>query len=195
MPIRRFTSDEAAASALREALAGMYPALVVFFRKRLPAHWYDGARDLAQETLLAAFAAVSRTDGDEVRDLTQYVLGIARKKASDALRDEYRRRTVTLDEVGDQHFLSRMTEITAERQLYEAEWRAKWMRALRKLRPVERDILRLRFIERMGNSEACHRLGIPPEEGSRLKYRALEKLRFLLRVKKRDRTVSPLRRL
>jgi len=194
VPVRRFEPQRAGEAGARETLLAMYPALLTFFRRRLPAHRNDEARDLTHDTLLAAWAAVARSEPGVIHDLTHYVIGIARNKYQDALREAYRSGGPSVDATEVDGYTARLQEAAAERQLLEAEWKARWTRSLRKLRPGEREILRLRFVEEIGNAEACRRLGISPYEGSRLKYRALEKLRFLLRVKKSVKKWSPLGR-
>jgi RNA polymerase sigma-70 factor (ECF subfamily) len=174
-------SDEGRPAATGGELLRTYPALLAFFRRRLPAHRQAEAEDLAHETLVAAWSTLGRGGDGTVHDSVSYLLGIARNKFNQVLRDEYRSRDVALDGIpGDEHGFA--VRHATEHELLEAEWREELRRALGKLRSRERDMLHLRFFEGLGNEEASRRLGMPPEAGSRLKYRALERLRHFLRA-------------
>lgn len=155
-----------------------YSGLVAVFRARLAATRKDDAEDLAQEALLAAWRAVT-TKGGGIQELSSYLQGIARYKFEDYLRAAYRDREEITPGRSSDGFRERLS--TGERRLFERERRERLHGAVERLAPREREFIKLRYFEGMAHEEACDALGIPPEEGSQLKYRTLAKLRFLLR--------------
>ena len=156
-----------------------YPAVLTFFRARLPRHRSHDAQDLAHDTVIAATETLVRSGRAAVEDLASYVLGVARHKFNDALRAGYRRdRRATSDENELVRAIeSRFAETAAEQQLIEEERHRALRAALDTLAPREREFLRLRYIEGLDHESACRKLGITPAAGSRLKYKALERLR------------------
>jgi len=158
----------------------LYAIVLAFVRHRLPARWHLQAQDITQDTLMEAWCALARSDARAVRDLRPYAIGIARHKIHDAVLKEARRRIVSIDIL-----LERELEQRAERSdtcSRAGDWGARLMRAIQRLRPVEREIVLMCFIDCLSHQEACRRIVVTPDEGSRLKYRALQKLRWLLRV-------------
>jgi RNA polymerase sigma factor (sigma-70 family) len=184
-------ADEGSAkhATVQKALIHSYPALLSFFRARLPSYLRAQAEDLAQETLLAAWTTLTGLNANEVKELIPYLLGIARHKCNDALREAYREKDLKSDIVSD-GFRCRLSVAASESGGVEARLLGRLARSISKLKPIEQSVLHARFFEELGNEEACRQLGILPEEGSRLKYRALEKLRVLLRARKTGRKAS-----
>ena len=172
-------------------MIGCHPALVAFFRRRLPRGRAGEAEDLAHDTLIAAWVALARGGGDPVRDTVPYVLGIARNKCNRALRAGYGVKDVPLDPTETEGACSLAARDVADYRAVELEWREALAWALGRLAVLVRSFLYLRFFEGMDNEGACRRLGILPDVGSRIKYRALEKLRYLLGTPARSSKVVP----
>lgn len=166
------------------ALLRVYPALLAFFRHHLPAARRQEAEDFAQEVLLVGWAALAKDGLLAVRDPVQYVLGIARHKCADQARKRTLEEGLPQAETEDTRFKQRLVGAAAERTLLEEEARRSLQRALARLPGPEREFIRFRFFEGMGNDEASRRLGLRPDEGSRVKYRALKSLRAILEREK-----------
>ena len=69
---------------------------------------------------------------------------------------------------------------SAEHRLVEQEQVAELALAMQTLRPRDRQILQLLYLEGLGNAAVAARVGLSPDETSRVKYRALERLRKIL---------------
>ncbi len=171
------TDGVAAAVDLASILSKTQPELIAWFRRRLPQHRRDEAQDLAQETLLAAWTVI-RAGSQDVRHMARYLRSIARNKLCDSLRRNRRRSAVSIDDAESDALPFLIPPGSIDGLLLEAERRARIARALLCLDQMERKLLTLRYFNGLQNAEACRMLGIRPEEGSRLKYRALEKLRL-----------------
>jgi RNA polymerase sigma-70 factor (ECF subfamily) len=171
------TGDAPGPAGSGETTEWALPALTAFFRHRLPRSRHHEVEDFVQETVLAFWIAVSGRKRRFVHDPAAYLLSIARHKALDALRREYRRRESPIEDVPPE-LLDRFTTVEAAHDALERSIADRLARALQRLQPIERDVLTLRFIEEVSNAAACRQLGIPPDEGSRIKYRALAKLRL-----------------
>lgn len=167
-------------SELRRSILRNYPAILAFFRARLAGGRTDHAEDLAQDTMVAALTALSDPGTDEIQDPAPYVLGIARRKLADLIRDGYRRPTVPLLVRSDETIKSVILKASAEHRLVEREQVARLATAMRDLDSRDRLVLRLRYDEGLGNADVAARVGLSPDETSRVKYRALEKLRKIL---------------
>ncbi len=156
-----------------------YPELLAFFRRRLPLDAREDAQDLCQETLMAALRS-QRAALPTMRRPDQYVRGIAVHKLQDAMRRRYRRRTVPLELTDTATEIFHHTEANPEARIIESEARQELMRALEHLDGRERGLLELTYFSAVGHHQACERLGVSTAAGSRLKYRALQKLRRTL---------------
>jgi RNA polymerase sigma factor (sigma-70 family) len=164
---------------LESELRAAFPALRVFFRHHLPLDRRDEAEDFAQETLLAAWRALA-LDAKVATHPTRYLLGIARHKCLDAKRRDGNQ-ALLKPLPGEKIIAEELAMASAENVLMHAQIRRRMVAALAKLPPDERMLLHLCFLEGIPHGEACRHLGITPPEGSRLKYRAIERMRFLLR--------------
>ena len=158
------------------------PILLDFFRRRLPAHHRELAEDLSQETLLAMLRALEAGKIEGVTDRTSYALGIARRKFNDLLRIQYRENRMLEGSGRAGGSSAPARERDVEEGVLHAEWRRLLHKALRRLNREERELLLLLFFLDLDHREACRQLKISSPQGSRLKYRAIEKLRFELRV-------------
>ena len=154
-------------------LVAFIPALSLFFRKHLSYKLWGHIEDLVHETLLDALSGAAMTDS--VRNLKAYVLGIARHKLQRFIQETPR--FVTLDDDDDIPFSAHVAQVLAAARLIDRERRKIVREELGHLSSIERRVLELRYDdEGVSNAEAARRLGIPPDECSRMKYRALEKL-------------------
>lgn len=167
-------------SDLRRAILRNYPATIAFFRARLAGRRTENVEDLAQDTMVAALGALSDPGSVEIQDPASYVLGIARRKLADLIRDDYRRPTVPLLVRSDETIKAMILAASAEHRLVEREDVVRLAAAMQDLHPQDRQVLRLRYIDGLGNAEVAARVGLSPDETSRVRYRALEKLRKLL---------------
>jgi len=120
---------------------------------------------------------LQRGGGDGIRDRISYVHGIAKHKLQDRLRMIRTAREVPAEERVDDKIGAMLRQVSAEHELIETERRQKVVEGLKNLSPQEREFLMLRYYLDLSNDEACRRLKIAPEVGSRLKYNALEHLR------------------
>ena len=69
----------------------------------------------------------------------------------------------------------------AQERIEDRERRERLMKALQRLPASYRKLLELRYLKELSNEEAARKLRIRPEQASRRKYKAIEKLRDLLR--------------
>ncbi|MFQ5701948.1 MAG: RNA polymerase sigma factor [Acidobacteriota bacterium] len=161
------------------ALLRAIPALLVYFRHNLPACLRDEAEDYVQETLLAAWGALT-SDGEGVVDPVGYLLGIARHKCLDGFRRKARREAVRSSIDDSPAFASRIEQATAEQHILHAEQVDRIRSVLNCLPTAQPEALRLRYLRSLGNAEAAQRMGVSCAEESRLKYRALVRIRLLL---------------
>lgn len=165
---------------LEAGLSGRtYSALLGFFRRRLPRAGLDCAEDLCQETMLAAWLG-TENGAQAVRSPGHYLRGIAVRKLCDQLRWEYRRSALTLEPIDLRPGREPRSEDDPELRLMAAESRAALLRALDRLPAPEEWLLRLCLFEGCSHGEACRRIGISKEQGSRMKYRAIRRLRMAL---------------
>jgi RNA polymerase sigma factor (sigma-70 family) len=171
---------------------GLFSWLVVYFRRHLPSQLVDEAKDFAAESLAITLAAIQK-DNPKVEDPFQYAAGVARHKRADALRQVRRRKLVPLHELVDAEIAALVQIATAEDDLVRRELHKSLLQALKSLPPIELRFLRLRFFEELDNETASRRLGIAPAEGSRLKYIAEARLRFLMGVGEPRRRMVPAR--
>ncbi len=162
-------------------LPGLFDSLVIYFRHHLPSPLASETEDLAQETLAATLAAL-RNGTTKVEDPVRYARGVARNQCAEAVRRHRRRPTVSLDQIAEASIARLIVSAANEWALMQAELAEALGKALRSLPPMELKFLRLRYFDGLDNNEASRRLGLAPEEGSRLKYIAVARLRLLLRA-------------
>jgi RNA polymerase sigma factor (sigma-70 family) len=122
----------------------------------------------------------SRRGGEPIRDDAAYLLGIARKKLADEIQHARLRDTVplaeALDPAGDAEAIA-VRGIVLRGHAFDEALAA----ALARLTPVETRMLYLRYVDRLTNAEASGRLGLSPPRGSRIRNRAVDKLRIRAR--------------
>jgi RNA polymerase sigma factor (sigma-70 family) len=116
-----------------------------------------------------------------VENPSRYLVGIARYKCLDALRRRGDPGVHYPTTSEGEEFAADLGEAAAENLVLCAEIRRRLAQALSKLPDNERQLLYFCFFEEVPHREAARTLGISPEAASRLKYRALDRLRFLLR--------------
>lgn len=162
--------------ALEVDLHVTYRNVRAFFIRRLPPELRQEADDLVQETLIATILAADRSSGPLLRSPSAYVLGIARRKAADLFRGtqraQRREAPTPVEQLGQ--------DLGMEARLAADQEAARLRSALAFLPPLERQLLHLRYETGMGNAEAARLAGLSPEEASRLRYRALARLRRIL---------------
>lgn len=153
-----------------------YPEMLGFFRNRLPIGVPEDAEDLCQETLMASMRAPGRKAGAVCRP-GHYVRGIAVNKLRDVLRRKYRRISVPFDSGNASVYSLPSPGLSPEARIIHDESRRELLGALGHLEAMERRLLQMIYYSELSHRDACARLGLSPAAGSRLKYRALRKLR------------------
>jgi RNA polymerase sigma-70 factor (ECF subfamily) len=118
-------------------------------------HQRELAEEATQQTFLQAWRAAATFEPG--RDLTPWLITIARRAAIDILRRETRREHVDLDE-GSPTDTSLITLPPSAEQI-EAVWRVR--SAIDALPPADRDLVRLQHLEGLSHAEIAERLEIP----------------------------------
>lgn len=162
-----------------------YEAVLAFFRARLANHERTEADDLAQETILAALKEISLERRDEIRSVPRFTLGIAQNKFADFLRRKPRHRVMPLDSVSDDGHVRSVADRTQLVRLVDEEQCRILMEAIEHLKADERRLLQLRCVEGLSNATAADRLGMAPEEASRVFYRVRAALKTEVAEKSR----------
>jgi len=175
-----------------DLLPEILTALVAYLRRQLPVQLQPEAEDIAQEALAIAWANL-RDAAVDIRDPVKYVWAVAKNKYVDLLRKQGRWKRIPLDQIVEAPIARLIEEATAEYKLMQAELEKSLRVAMKSLPERELEFLHLRFYEGLDNDAACHSLGIPPEEGSRLKFVALRRLRLLLKVRSPKQRPLPIR--
>jgi len=132
----------------------------------------EDARDVVQETLARALAAIRRGRVPPGAPLEAFVYGIARHVIADVLRRRARDNVVALDPVG----LAAPGPSVLE-AVIRAEERLLLAQALAVLSPSERQLLELCFVHGERVSAIAARLGEPADRVRQRKSRALQRLR------------------
>jgi RNA polymerase sigma factor (sigma-70 family) len=161
-----------------EDLRNHYRVLLAFFRARLSVHHRKAAEDLAQDTLMAALQRFRQPNHGPITNLPGYLLGIARHKLQDFIDNAQRQPPiVSMDGFLDPGSADSLAEIISNHRDEETERLRDVAGALRSLSEAERELLTLRYVDRLSNAAAAERLGLDPDEASRIKYRVIEKIR------------------
>ncbi|MBI2689703.1 MAG: sigma-70 family RNA polymerase sigma factor [Acidobacteria bacterium] len=133
----------------------------------------SSAEDVRNETLLRVIQALRAGSLRAPEALPAFVLSIARN----VILEEFRKQNRT-GELGDRDFPNGAPEEPADpavRRAIES--------ALTRLKPRERDVLRLAYFEDLSKEEISERLGIVPDRVRLVKSRALKSFReFYWRV-------------
>ncbi len=159
------------------AIVACYDATLAFFCSRLGPREQDAAEDLAHDTVVAALVVAARNGDLDMKNPVPYVLGIARNKLADFLRRKYRRRELPLDEGVPESALRDLADRGHTLRMILAEQRRRVAEAIALLSETERQILTMLMAEGATVSEVASAVGLPAPEVSRIKYRALEKIR------------------
>jgi len=160
-------------------LCSMYVGLVEFFRATLPLGAEEAPEDLSQRTLLAAHVQAKQDTSGLIQNLRAYVIGIARHELANAKRRHAanRRRLRTLDDPAQGDFPARLgAEIDRVRRLDDREVQA-LTHCIPKLPHQYQMILILRYLDGLKNEAAAAQLGLKPAEASRIKWRAIARLK------------------
>ena len=132
----------------------------------------EDARDVVQETLARALAAIRDGRVPPGAPLEAFVYGIARHVIADVLRRRARDNVAAADPVG-----LAAPGPSALEALIRAEERALLSRALAVLSASERELLELCFVQGERAAAIAARLGEPADRVRKRKSRALERLR------------------
>ena len=132
----------------------------------------EDARDVVQETLARALAAIRSGRVPPGTQLEAFVYGIARHVIADVLRRRARDNVAAADPVG-----LAAPGPSALEALIRAEERALLAKALAVLSSPERELLDLCFVQGERVSAIAARLGEPADRVRKRKSRALERLR------------------
>ncbi|MBL8015474.1 MAG: sigma-70 family RNA polymerase sigma factor [Candidatus Doudnabacteria bacterium] len=134
----------------------------------------EAAEDLTSDTFLA-FAEKSQTD--EVRNVKSFLYGVAYHKLQEYLRQKY-----TLPQTGlevehmaekedVEDFVQQESSLTPEEKI---------LRVLDKLPEQQKEIIRMRIIEKLTLSEICDKMGKDMSYVKTTQNRAIKKLKELL---------------
>lgn len=129
------------------------------------------AKEVAQEAVSRAIAAVASRHKETISNLGGFVYGIARHVIADTQRRSGRLAPLSAAaDVSETRADALSAAISAEDQRLVRG-------ALQELSPADRDVLYLCFFEGLEPTEIAHRTGEPPERVRKRKSRALERLR------------------
>jgi RNA polymerase sigma-70 factor (ECF subfamily) len=144
------------------------------------------AREMAQEILMAALLAMRAGRLREPERLTAFVLATARNRIANHFREENRRPVM-------QEATESIAAPAIEDRLDIQERRQQLRRAMNRLDPCDREILRLNLVEQIRPEEIGTRTGLSAESVRQRKSRALRKLaEWMERIQsqKRNRVYS-----
>jgi RNA polymerase sigma-70 factor (ECF subfamily) len=124
------------------------------------------AEDLRSETLLRVLTAIRNSQLREPAALTRFILRTLDNVALEAIRRESRASQISSDPRAnlERHFLDEGVKEAIE-----------W--TIARLKPRERDVLRMYYYEELPKEEIARRIGIPEERVRLLKSRALQSFR------------------
>ena len=125
------------------------------------------AEDVRNETLLRVIQALRAGTLRTPDALPAFVLGIARNVVLEELRKQNR-----TDELGDRDFAGEIPEEPADPAVKRAI-----ESTMDRLKPREKDILRLTYFDELSKEEISERLGILPDRVRLVKSRALKSFR------------------
>ena len=171
MAVRAPTSravDRARESAIARELE---PRIRYVVARRLPADWADLIDDIVHEVLAAVIEAVREERLRKSNSLHAFARAAARNVASNWRRREMRRKTLPLDDSFPMETASALELLVREERAAEVA------ECLRKLRPQDREILRLAYFEGKAPAEIATILGVEPKTVRRWKSRAQDRFR------------------
>lgn len=134
------------------------------------------ADDLAQEVFRIALESLRNDRVNDAEKLPAYLWGIARNLASAARRRQHRHPEVAIDD-------TLIDPATRQDQHLLREERARLVHeALEELSPRDRDVLRDYYLNDVAKGAICRKLALTPAQFDLIKFRALQRLRPLLRT-------------
>ncbi|WAL67682.1 RNA polymerase sigma factor ShbA [Amycolatopsis cynarae] len=165
-------------NAVARLLAAIQPRVIRYCRGRIGWHHstYASADDVAQEVLLAVFKALPSYRRSE-HGFPAFVFGIAAHKVADFYRKRQREPVTPVADVPDHAEYDTGPEHAA----LEVELRHQVQQLLGTLTEAQRDILVHRVINEMSSEETAALMSSTPGAVRVAQYRALEKLRRLLK--------------
>lgn len=164
--------------AVDRLLAYLQPAVIRFCRGRLATtSARHSADDVAQEVLLAVFAALSRFQGGP-QGFLSFVYGIARHKVTDAYRAHGRDKSTPVEELPD----TTDNELGPDEQVLRQELRSGVRYYLEFLTDNQREVLELRLLVGLSSEETAQAMDTTPSAVRVTQHRALNTLRRLLKA-------------
>jgi len=156
-------------SAFDQILLEFQQPLIYFLHGYV--HSYETAEDLAEETFVDLLVHKGRFRGQS--SLKTYLFSVARHKAIDHIRREQRRPSVALDELAE-----RGDDAPGpEEQALDSERVEAIARALGRIPPEYREVLRLLYIERLKYEDIARVMRKSRKQIDNLAYRARGALR------------------
>ena len=143
----------------------------------------DAAEEVVQETL-SRIVVVLREKRAKPENLAAFTCGIARHVIADAIRARVRTTSIE-SEIGE--VASGVSDPLSI--LVSLEEKARVQRAMARIPPADREILRLAFFDGLRSREIAERLGEPGERVRKRKQRALERLRQAFLTEGRHETM------
>ncbi|HVV12030.1 sigma-70 family RNA polymerase sigma factor [Amycolatopsis sp.] len=162
--------------AVERLLALVQPAIIRYCRGRLATtSAVQSADDVAQEILLAVFAALHRYDGG-AQAFAGFLFGIARNKVTDAYRARNRDKSTPVESLPET--ADRAT--SPDERVLRDELRSTLARHLNVLTEIQREALVLRLIVGLSPGETALAMGTSAGAVRVAQHRALKTLRRLL---------------
>jgi RNA polymerase sigma-70 factor (ECF subfamily) len=142
----------------------------------------EAARDLAQEIMLAVLRALREGRLHDETGLAGYVCATARNRINHFLRTRHVERNV------DPPPTSVLNHLDPEKCFGDAERRRQAERAIERLSPADREILRLTLVEGLQPKQIAARLQLKPEVVRKRRSRAVRRARKAIR---KERVTKP----
>jgi RNA polymerase sigma-70 factor (ECF subfamily) len=143
----------------------------VYFLALSELHSREDAEDVRAETFLRVFQALRQNQLRSPDSLRSFIIGTALNVVREQIRQRSRTRQIDEGEL----------EIAADRSLEAAFLDEEVVRAMeetvRRLKPREREFLRMHYYEELPGEEIARALGIKPERLRLIKSRALKSFR------------------
>jgi RNA polymerase sigma-70 factor, ECF subfamily len=128
------------------------------------------AEDVRSETILRVIRAIREGRLRDAQALASFVLTTARNVVREMSRQERRHQQLPDDEVEDPKY-------TVETVFLDPYVKTAIERVVRRLKPREREFLRMYYYDELPNDEIAQRLGIKEERLRLIKSRALKRFR------------------
>jgi RNA polymerase sigma factor (sigma-70 family) len=166
-------------STAETALYEKYSARI-YFLALSETHSAEDAEDVRAETFLRVIQALRQDKLRSAASLSSFIVGIALNVIREHNRTKYKTEQLDGSELnlaGDRSLESVFLDEETERAIKEAAG---------KLKPRERDFLRLYYYEELSKEEIAHSLGIKEERLRLIKSRALKSFRKIYERLKKD---------